>query len=108
MGFNGDCAAKSIGTALHRIRSLGTIALPLAFSACSPNYEGSAAPTLEPGSGGSAGQGGAGSGGTTGLGGVGGSGGFSIAIDGAASGGASSGCGRKDVTALFVIDRRAF
>src|SRR5262245_53929425 len=105
MGSNGERAVKLIRTALHRIRFLGTVALPLAFSACSPSPDGSVAPTFEPGSGGSGGQAGAGLGGTTGLGGVGGSGGFSVAIDGAASGGATSGCGRKDVTALFVIDR---
>ena len=80
--------------------------MPLAFWACSPSPDAPPfTPTPEPGSGGSAGQGGGGSGGTTGLGGFGGSGGISIAIDSGASGSGNSGCGRKNVTALFVIDR---
>jgi hypothetical protein len=90
--------------ALHRRRFLGKIVVPLALCACSPNPEGTVAPAPEPESGGSAGQGGA-SGGTAGSGGLGGSGGISIAVDSGASGGGSGGCGRKNVTALLVIDR---
>src|SRR5687768_11907470 len=101
----GHCPAKLIKTPLHRIRALGKIAVPLALCACSPSPGAPVAPPPDPGSGGSAsgsaGQGG-GAGGTTGLGGFGGSGGISIAVDSGTSGGGSSGCGRKNVTALFV------
>ncbi len=90
--------------ALQRIRLLGKIVVPLAICACSPTADVAVAPTPEPGSGGSAGQD-TGLGGAMGLGGLGGSGGIAIAFDGAASGDATSGCGSKNVTALFVIDR---
>ena len=90
--------------AFRRRRFLGKIVVPLALCACSASPERSLAPAPERGSGASAGQGG-GSGGTTDSGGSGGSGGISISIDSGTSGGGSSGCGPKDVTALFVIDR---
>ena len=79
--------------------------MPLALGACSPSPDAPFQPPPDPGSGGSAGSGGGfgGSGAIPG-GGSGGSGGISIDID-AAGAGATSSCGRKDVTALFVIDR---
>jgi hypothetical protein len=79
-----------------------------ALGACSSN----APDTFGGSSAGQAGAGGAGgsSGGQGGVagapaGGVGGAGGISIDIDGGGGSGTSGGCGRKNVSALFVIDR---
>jgi hypothetical protein len=83
-----------------------------ALGACSSN----ATDTFSGNSAGQAGAGGAGgstggfggaagAAGTAPAGGVGGSGGISIGIDAGGGSGTSGGCGRKNVSALFVIDR---
>jgi hypothetical protein len=81
--------------------------LAFTIKACSanPNASFSDGPVSTGGTAGAPGTGGAG--GSTGAGASGGAGGVVIGVDGGSSSGGTSGCGSKDATVLFVIDRSA-